>query len=220
MRAFAATGFRNALGRGGAMMAVGNIKCGQGVDGAGKRGGGRCVVDHPELMAHAVVGGYIDRGRARRRARQYRVDARRIRVSQHDRSGLRVHGLDLADPIVFLGKRRQFMLADAVLGIGGNRSDRSEAGFHMTVPGEPVDVVARLVVALQHAGRDRALQILGGLGIDRAVIGVDGRRQIDLRLGDMQETPRLARGALARFGARENVIGRRENFSRATRRRP
>ena len=36
------------------------------------------VVDHPELMAHAVIGGDIDRGLARRRARQHRVDLRRI----------------------------------------------------------------------------------------------------------------------------------------------
>ena len=35
---FAATGFRNAFGRGGAMMAVGNIKCRQGVD---RRGSAR-----------------------------------------------------------------------------------------------------------------------------------------------------------------------------------
>ena len=71
-------------------------------------------------MAHAVIGGDIDRGLTRRGAREHRVDVRRVRVSKHDRAGLRVHRLDLADPIVFLGERRQFVFANAVFGIGGN----------------------------------------------------------------------------------------------------
>ena len=58
------------LGGGGAMMAVGDVERGQGIDGAGQRRDRRVVADHPELMAHAVVGGDVDRGLAGGGARQ------------------------------------------------------------------------------------------------------------------------------------------------------
>ena len=56
-----ATRLRDAQGRGRAVMAVGDIERGQGVDGARERRDRRLVVDHPELVAHAVVGGDVDR---------------------------------------------------------------------------------------------------------------------------------------------------------------
>ena len=80
-------------------------------------------------MAHAVVGGDVDRGLAGRGARQHRVDLAARSGSQHDRAGLRVDRLDLAYPVVFLGRRRQFVLADAVAGVVGKRGDRRETGL-------------------------------------------------------------------------------------------
>ena len=201
-------------------MAVGDVERGQRVDRMRERRDRRVVVDHPELMAHAVVGGDIDRGLAGRGARQRGVDLGRARIGQHDRAGLRVHRLDLADAVVLFGERCQFVLADAVFGVGGNRSHRRETGLDVATPGQPVDVVAGLVVAHEHAGGDHALQIVGGFGIHGAVVRIDRLIEIDLRLGDVQEAPRLALGALARLGAREHVIGRRQHFGRASRRRP
>ena len=142
-----------------------------------------------------------------------------MRIGQHDGAGLRVYRFDLADAIVLLGERRQFMLADAVCGIGGDRRNRRETRLDVAVPSQAVDIVTGLVVTEQHAGGDHVPQILGGLGVDHAIVGVDCRRKIDLCLGNVQKAPRLALGALARFRAGENVVGRRENFGRAPRRR-
>ena len=153
----AATLFGDALGGGRAVMAVGNIKRGQGVDGARERGDRRIVVDHPELMAHAVVRGDVDRGVVGRSALQYCVDLRRGRISQHHRAGLRIDRFDLADPIVFLGDGGQLMLADAIAGVGGDRRDRREAGLDVAAPGQAVDIVTRRFVAAQNAGADHAL---------------------------------------------------------------
>ena len=62
MRAFAAAYFCHARRRGRAVMAVGDIERRQGVDRAGERRDRRVVADHPELVAHAVIGGDVDRG--------------------------------------------------------------------------------------------------------------------------------------------------------------
>ena len=201
-------------------MAVGNIKCRQRVDGARERRDRRVVASHPELMAHAVIGGNVDSRLAGGGARQHGIDLRRRRISQHDRAGLGIDRFDLADAIVFLGDRRQFVLADAIAGVSGDRRHRGKAGLHMTAPSQPVHIVTRLVVAAQDAGADHALQILGGFGIDRGVIGIDRRGQVDLRFGDVQEAPRPAFDTLARLGAGQHIVGRRQNFAGASRRRP
>src|SRR5580704_12237703 len=64
-------------------MAVGDVKCRQGIDRAGQRRDGFIVADHPELMPHAVIGGDVERGIARRDAREHGVDLRRGRVAEH-----------------------------------------------------------------------------------------------------------------------------------------
>ena len=119
--------------------------------------------------------------------------------------------LDLADAVVLFDRRGQLVLADAVGRVVGDRGDRGEAGLHPVAPGQPIDVIEWRGVAHQHAGLDHALQVLGGLGVDRAVVGVGLGIEVDLGLGDMQEAPRLARGALARLRARKHVIGRRQD---------
>ena len=89
------------------------------------------VVDDPELVAHAVVGGHIDGGVAGGGAREQGVDRGRGRIGEHDRAGLRIHRLDLAHAVVFLRRRRMLVLADAVFRVGGKRSDRREAGLDL-----------------------------------------------------------------------------------------
>ena len=201
-------------------MAVGDIERRQGIDRAGQRRDGCVVADHPELVAHAVIGGDVERRRGVRSAREHGVDLRRRRIAEHDRAGLRIDRFDLAHAVVFLGRRRVLVPADAIAGVVGERCDRCKPGRNVAAPGHPIDVVAGLGVADQHAGGDHGFKVLGGLGIDRGIVGVGRRIEIDLRLGDVQKTPRLALGALARLSAREHVIGRGQNFGGASRRRP
>ena len=201
-------------------MAVGDIERRQGLDRAGQRRDGLFVADHPELMAHAVIGSDVDDRRAGGGALEQGVDRRRRRIGEHHRAGLRVDRLDLAHAVVLLGRRRVLVLADAILRVSGDRGDRREAGFDVAAPGQPVDVVAGLVVANENAGGDHAAQIFRRLGIDRAGIGIGRGIEVDLGLGDVEKAPRLAGGALARLGAGQHVIGRRQNLGGASRRRP
>ena len=141
------------------MMAVGDVERRQRVDGAGQRADLRLIVQHPELVPHAVVGDDVDRGRALGGARKKRVDLGRLGIGEHHRAGLRADRLDLAHPVVLLGVRRQLVLADAVVGVSAERRDRGETGLDALAPSQPVDVVAGLVVAHEHAGVDHAPQI-------------------------------------------------------------
>ena len=60
----AAARLGHARRRGRAVVAVGDVERRQRVEGARQRGDRRRVVDHPHLVAHAVVGRHIDVGRA------------------------------------------------------------------------------------------------------------------------------------------------------------
>ena len=139
-------------------MAVGDVDRRQGIEGAGELVDGRVVGDHPELVAHAVVGGDVDLRLAGGGLRQHGVDLRRVRVADHHRAGLRIDRLDLAHAVVFLHRRGQLVLADAVGGVVGERGDGGEAGLRAAAPGQPVDVIAGLGVAYQHAAVDHALR--------------------------------------------------------------
>ena len=69
-----AAGLGHAQRRRRTVVAVGDVERRQGVDRAGQRLDRRFVVDHPEFMAHAIVGGHVDRRRSGRGALQQRVD--------------------------------------------------------------------------------------------------------------------------------------------------
>src|SRR5207248_586226 len=122
--------------------------------------------------------------------------------------------------VVFLRWRCQLVLRMAVFGVSRNRCDRREASLVATAPSQTISIVTGLVLAHEYAGGDHAPKIHAGLGVDRAIIGINRRIKIDLGLGDMQKAPWLALYAVARFQARKHIVGRRKNVSRAPRRRP
>jgi len=163
-------------------MPVRDIELRQGVDRAGQRRDGVRVVDDPELVADAVVGGDVDVRAARRGAPQQGDDLRGGRIGDHHRPGLGIDRLDLAHAVVFLDGGRELVLADAVAGVIGDRGGRGEPGLPAVAPGQPVDIVAGRRVAGQHAGRDHAGEIVGGLGVDGAIVRVDARVEVDLGL--------------------------------------
>ena len=198
-------------------MSVADIERRQGIDRARQRCDGRFVINHPKLVAHAVVGGGVNVGRALGRACQQGIDLRGGGIGQHDRAGLRIDRLDLANAVVFLDGGRVLVLADTVAVVVGNGGDCGKPGLRAVAPGQAVDVIAGLGVADQNAGRGHALEVFGRLGVDGAIIGVDGGIKVDLGLRNMQEAPRLVLRARARLRAREYVIGRRQDFAGASR---
>ena len=60
-------------------------------------------------------------------------------------------------------------------------------------------------------------EVFRRLGVDGRVVGIDVGVEIDLRLRDVQKTPRLAGGPLARLGARQDIVRRRQHLAGAAR---
>ena len=94
-------------------MAIGDIERGQGVDRARQRCDRGLVANTQSSWRTPSSAVTSTSGFAEASAEQ-RVDRRRVRIGEHDRAGLRADRLDLAHPVVLLGRRRQLMLADAV----------------------------------------------------------------------------------------------------------
>ena len=171
-------------------------------------------------MADTVLGSDVDVdvGGGGGDAREHGVHVRGGGIAHHHRAGLGVDRLDLADTVVLFHGGRVLVLADSVGRVISNRSDRGKAGLSAVAPGLPVDVVAGLGVADQHAGRDHPVDVLGCLGVDGAIVGINRRVEVDLGLRDVEEAPRLALGPLARLGARKHVVRGRQDFGCPSRR--
>ena len=128
-------------------------------------------------------------------------------ISQKHRSRLRIQGVDLAHPIIFLVRAGKLVLADAIAVVVGHGSHSHEAGLRMCSHHQAVEVVAGLQIAAQNALRGHALQIFRAFGVYGRRIGVGARGQVNLWLGDMQKTPRPPLRPFARLGAAQHVIG-------------
>jgi hypothetical protein len=104
------------------------------------------------------------------------------------------------------------VLADAALVVVGHAGGGDEARLLTPAHDQPVEVIARRAVLLQHPFLEHPVEVLLALGVDRRAVGIGAGRQIDLGLGDVQEAPGLAGGAFAGLLAVEHVIGRRGHF--------
>ena len=123
----------------------------RGVDCRGYLRDGGGVRHHPHLVAHAVVGGDVDRRFLRGFGGEQRIDRRGFAIGDHHRSGLGADGVDLADAVVFLHGSCQFVFADSVGVVGGDRGSRRNAGLLFAAPGQAIDVVRRRGVANEQA---------------------------------------------------------------------
>ena len=216
-RAAAAARRRNARGRRRAVMAVGDIERAHGLEGTCKLADRAAVGNHPELVHDVVVGRHGHVRIALGGALQQPVDLRGVRIGHHHRAGLGVERLDLAHAVGFLGRRGEFVPADAPVLVTGERHHAGEAGLAPALPGGAIGVVVLARITHDDALGDHALEVLGGFRIDGVRGGIGIRRQIDLGLGDVQEAPRLAARALARLGTGERVIGRCDHVTAARR---
>ena len=164
-------------------------------------------------MADAVIGGDVGDRRAGRGGGDQLLGFVAVRVRKQDRAGLGVERLDLANAVVFLVHAGEFVLADAIGIVVGDRRGGDQTGLRVGAHDQPVSVVTGLGVANEDVGGDQFLQVLGRLGINLGCVMIHFRRQIDLGLGNVQEGVGFAGGADARFIAGKHVIRRRGDGS-------
>jgi len=200
---------RDARGGGGTVMAVGDVERLGCLEGLGKRLERLAAGDRPNLVHGAVGGRGLEVGSTRvGRPGRGVVDSAVGAMGQHDRARMRAHGLDLAHPVVLLGRPRQLVLADRARCVSRDRCAARDAGLDVVAEGDAVDIERRLHLAPQHAGIEHAPHRRPGLGVGLVAVRVGAVGEVDLRARDVQERP----GSVARHRARllgaHHVVGR------------
>ena len=203
-----------------AVMTVGDVKGVHGVERGRELHHGLVTVDHPEFMAHPVERRHIDRGGPGGGLREYAVDGCIGSVDQEYRSGLRVQCLDLADPVVFLHGPGELVLLDAAPIVGLDGSGGHQPGLDVLIHRQPIGVVAGMRITYQNALRDHVRQILRRFRVHLWCIRVGSLGQIDLRPGNVQETPRATFRQGSCLGRADNVVGRRHHVGSTAAHRP
>jgi hypothetical protein len=136
-------------------VAVGDVEVGHGADHGADARDCRFVVDQPDGVLDAVVGGEVGDRRAGGGSGDQLLGLVAVRVGEQDRAGLRVERLDLAHAVVFLVRAGEFVLADAVAVVVGDRGGGDQAGLGVFAHDQAVGVVAGLRVADQDAVGDQ-----------------------------------------------------------------
>jgi hypothetical protein len=85
--------------------------------------------------------------------------------------------------------------------------DHSDLGS--PVSDELVQIKRGRLVLDQRPVRHEGPEVVPSLVVDALVVGIDVRRQIDVRSADVKEAERIARGELGCFGPIDDVVRRR-----------
>ena len=85
---------------------------------------------------------------------------------------------------------------------------------------QAIDVERRLAIDDQRRLVAERREVLFRLRVDDVRVGIGGRRQVDLRSRDVEETERVAGGELTRLVGADDVVGHGRNGGGMLRRRP
>ena len=166
------------------------------------------ITNHPEQMANTAISHQINIRNTFCGRHQHGVDLLLRLIGQQHRAGLRVQGLDLANPVVFLVRAGKLMLANPVTVIGSDRCSSHQAGLTVLPHNHTIDVVTGDIITHQYALPQHLLQVSGCPGIHLGRMWVSGFREVNLGLGDMQKTPGTSGYPHPGLGTAENIIRR------------
>ena len=192
-------------------MAIGDVQRRQGFNGRSDACNVIGVVDDPQGVAHARIGGEVRCRGGCGRLFQNAVDHRTGRMGKEDGSGLRIERLDLPDAIIFLVGAGEFMATDASFVVGGDRRCGDDARLRVVAHDEAVRVVAGMRVPLEDAFANHVCKIFRALGVDLRRIRIRAGWKINFGLGDMQEAPWLSGRARTRLLGVQHIVGRRRD---------
>src|SRR5690606_14465948 len=177
----------DALGRRGAMVAVGDVEAFDLVELGLQLLDYAVVADGPEHVAGLVVGDEVISGLAGDDAVDQGVDGRAGAVGEEHGADLGAEGVDVVDAVIFLVGPGELVLLDQILFVGGDRGGGDQADLFVAAHHLFVDVEAGVGVALHDALVDELLQVGGAALVDAHVVGIDGLVDVDLGLVDAQK---------------------------------
>ena len=129
-------------------------------------------------------------------------------VGQEDRARLGAERLDVAHAVVLLVHPGQLVLLDDVVEIVLAGGGGDEPDLDMLSPDLLVDVEIAGHVLGDRPFAEEAIEILLALGVDGVRVEIGPRRQVDLRLADVEERVGVPGGELPGFLRRQDVVGR------------
>ena len=144
------------------------------------------VVNHPELMAEAVVGCHeIIHRLLCRIFRHHRIEHLAFRVSEEHRFDVRIVHPHMLHAVLFLVASRQLMLLDYSVHVIGHVSPHHQAILRLAVHGLGINIITRLVVLHQPALFLEHPEIRYRLVVHPRVVLVGTFREVNLRLDDV-----------------------------------
>ena len=180
-----------------------------------------CIVVHdPHGLLHAILRKVINRRVRRLPILQYRMEVSLWAAGQEDRPCIRVARINMADPVRLFVRTGKLMLFDHVVAVIVDRCAANQARLRAAPHDLAVDIEAGLCVLFANAVRHKLFEIFPRLRINAAVIGVDGRSEIDLRLIDMQEGIGVPLRHFPCLRAAHHIIGERRHLIRIFRKGP
>ena len=189
-------------------MAVGDVKGGEPGEGALDPGDEPGVVDDEEDVPDVVVGRDVDFGPSLHAFGDEGVDRVGPAVGQEDGPRLRPERLDVAHAVVFLVHTGQLVFLDDVVEIILARRGGDQTDLDVLAPDLLVDVEVTGLVRGDRPFAQEAVEVLFALGVDGVRIEIGARRQVDLRLADVQERVGVAGRELPRLFRCQDVVGR------------
>ena len=203
--------------RGAAMVAVGDVKAGHPPELGFDESDLRRVGDDPGAVAHAVGRSEVHaRGLGRLLCDQC-VEGRVGPVHEEHGAGLSVQRLDVPHAVVLLIGPRQLVLLDDAFEVVLATRGGDQPGLAVPAHDLAVQIEMRLRVLPQRALRNQPPEILPSLGIDLRRVNIRRRRQINLRLADMEEAQGIAGRDLPRLFGRHDIVRQLTNAGRQRR---
>jgi hypothetical protein len=188
------------------MVTVGDIQRGHPrelVDQLAGLAGVRC----PDRVVNIVGRGEVEQRRARGHRAGDRVEAGRRLVGEEHDAGLRAQLDHVPGPIVLLVAARPLVLADDVLFVIVDGEAPGDAGLLMAPHPEPVEIQRGLILDHERRRLAQRIEVPARSGVHRGRVGIDVRRQIDLRAAYVKKTERIPVGELTRFFGADDIVG-------------
>ena len=190
-----------------AMMSIGNVECGDFRELGFDQPDTFSVANGPRAVAHAVLAGEIHiRWRGEALCHEL-VQVCCRPVGQEHRAGLGIESLHVTDTVVLLVRACELVPFDDSIQIFLAAGRGHESGLAVAAHDLAIEIETGLGLLPQGAFRDQPVKVLPPLGVDFRRVRVGSRRQIDLRLADVQKAQRVALRHLAGFRGGHDVVG-------------
>jgi len=193
-------------GRGGSMVAVGDIRhgeFGEGID-IGLR-----IGDRPDSVSDVIRGDEVVEGALVEVRFNKGGERGLVAVGEEDGASVGVQGLDMAGAVVFFVGPGFFVLENDIVGVVVDVAATDDAGLGLAISNLAIEVKAGLVFADEGAVAEELVEVFPGFGINGVGVGAGACGEIDFGPDDVEEGMGVSLGQGAGFLGIDHIVGNR-----------